>query len=303
MGIGVVVACGPSSSGTDVQPPPAQSCTSYISGIPGQWSALLAYYKPGGYPILLSQRGDEMATRTPFETWAWKCGWKREAGSNAQVWGYAMADDPAVHVTVLAGAKTWGWDGSAWQDMQIKPPANVGETSMVFDAARDVLLLVDTFPYGVHTWTFDGRSWKEVATDGPADEEGAALAYDPRSRTVLLFGGSASNYVGKQVTWSWDGSSWRLLTPDSSPPGGPAAMAYDEATRQMILVSFDLSSSGNRTWDWTGATWRRLGIDTPQFSPSVRMVYDSARQNVFFWDGASAWTYSGTWISVPVARN
>lgn len=277
--------------------PVAQACNSYAGGTPGAYSGLLAYYRPGGYPLLISQGGDEQSTATLFETWEWKCGWQRATGPDPRVWGYAMADDPPLHMTILIGRKTWGWDGSGWLDLQIKPPVNVGSTSMVFDAAHQVLVLVDTYPTGVNTWTFDGRAWNKVSTSGPANEEGAALAYDPRSRTVVLFGGVSSTFGGGgyQTTWSWDGLRWRELNPDTSPPEGPAVMAYDDGTRQMILVTWDTA-----TWEWTGTTWRQLTIDTPIYTTTAKLIYDSVRQQLFYWASGSVWTYAGTWVQVPL---
>lgn len=295
-----LAACSPSTPGGGGDAVPvAPACGTYSGGTPGTRTYLLAYYPPGGYPILFSQRADEPSTGTPFETWMWKCGWKHAAGPDPQVWGYAMAYYPALHQTILVGAKTMGWDGSSWIDLQVKPPLNLGTTSMVFDAARNVLLLVDSYPSGVNTWTFDGRSWKNLSTTGPANEAAAAVAYDPRSRAVLLFGGFASGYGGaQQVTWRWDGSSWTLLDPDTSPPGGPAVMAYDEATRQMILVTWDPTTAAPATWEWTGVTWRQLEIAGPQFNLAAEIVYDAARQDLFYFVDGEVWAYTGTWAQL-----
>lgn len=300
-----LAACSPGTPGDGGDAvPAAQACGTFSGGTPGARTYLLAYYRPGGYPILFSQGGDSPSTVTPFETWAWKCGWRHAAGPDPQVWGYAMAYDPALRQTILVGARTMGWDGSRWIDLQVKPPLNLGSTTMVFDAARNVLLLVDSYPSGVNTWTFDGRSWKNAWAGGPANEAGAAVAYDPRSRTVMLFGGFASGSRGdQQVTWRWDGSSWTVLSPETSPPGGAAVMAFDEATRQMILVTWDGTTAGSVTWEWTGITWRQLGIAGPEYRLDAAMVFDPIRQDLFYWAGGAVWTYGGTWAQLPVVTS
>lgn len=82
----VLAACSPSTPGGDGDAVPvAQACTTYGGGTPGDRTSMLAYYRPGGYPILFSQGGDSPGTVTGFETWTWKCGWSRVAGPDAQL--------------------------------------------------------------------------------------------------------------------------------------------------------------------------------------------------------------------------
>jgi len=281
-----LTACSDSNGGPSAAA--GQTCSSYSGGIPGSRAGMLAYYRPGGYPVLFSQGGDEPSTATAFATWIWRCGWTQAAGPDPNVWGYAMAYDPDLHETILVGVKTLGWNGLLWQDLHVAPPLNLGVMSMVFDEAHHVLVLTDAYRAGLNTWTFDGGAWRKASTSGPANAAGAALAYDPRSRAVLLFG--APPGAIDDETWSWDGSAWHQLQPATSPPSGEAVMAFDEATRQMILVNWDQT-----TWEWTGATWRRLDVAAPNYNSTARMVYDSAHGRLFYWVSGAVWTYAGSW--------
>jgi len=277
--------------------PVVQSCTAHYNALPDAKYGLLAYYAAGAYPLLINDQLDSSEI-SGSNTWMWKCGWQHVFGPDSQPSGYAMAYDPALRQTVLVGQRTMAWNGSGWVDLGAKPPLNLGSTSMVFDAARGVMVLVDSYASGVNTWTYDGRAWTKVSTSGPQDEAGAGVAYDPRTKAVILFGGLASaGHGAQQVTWSWNGSSWTLLQPDTSPPGAQAVMGYDEATRQMILLTQDQA-----TWEWDGTNWKELQIASPPFGAYIGLIYDSAHQYLFLWaggpdyqKGSQTWTYTGTW--------
>jgi hypothetical protein len=144
----------------------------------------------------------------------------------------------------------------------------------------------------------------------PSERAFASMAYDAATKTVVLFGGTASVYgsIGAALgdTWSWNGTTWTKLHPATSPPVRyAAAMAYDAATRTVVL--FGGSSGGGiadlgDTWSWNGTTWTE---QHPATSPPARlwatMAYDAATKTVVLFGGDvsdgdinDTWTWNGT---------
>ena len=277
-----------------------RQCDGPSNPSPVMSGGLVAYNADGGYLMVVSQR---VGVDRPSDlgTWKWSCTWSRLTAAEDAPRGYAMAYDPALHMTLLLGQKTMGWDGGQWVDLHATPPINLGGTSFVYDAARSVMVLIDSYGTGVNTWTYDGHSWRKVATTGPANEEGAGAAYDPRTKTVVLFGGYTPGPDGPEtLTWSWDGRAWTRLHPAKSPQNGEATLAYDVATSQMIMVN-QLSE----TWTWDGTTWNQLDSAAPGYIGATPLVYDSAGRQLIlwqtgmFWDRSQTWIFNGTWTQLP----
>ena len=168
----------------------------------------------------------------------------------------------------------WTWDGAGWSPM-IAPPQVTGRSSgasIVYDAARDQLVLFGGSASATSTWTWDGESWTEhPQTGGPEARSLAAMAYDQARGEVVLFGGfdhSPSDFLRPSYAdmWTWDGSRWTRETPGVMPPKRYlATMEYDVSTRQMILhggIDRVSDPAGNTvfsdTWAWDGEAWRQL---------------------------------------------
>lgn len=275
-----------------------RSCPEQGNASPVMPDGLAAYDAGAGYLIVVSQQSG-VDKPGDYGTWKWSCTWSRLTGPDEAPVGYAMAYDPALRMTILLGQKTMGWDGSQWLDLHATPPFNRGDTSLVYDAARSVLVLIDSFGPAAETWTYDGHTWRKVATAGPATQAGAA--YDPRARDIVLFAPSPTGAVDRRAfTWTWDGTSWKWVSPPSSPQDGVATMAFDEASAQMILVTVS-----GATWDWDGTAWQQLDAAGPQLSPSGGLVYDSAGRQLIlwqtwkYWDRSQTWIYNGTWLQLP----
>ena len=285
-----LVGCQPAGQ-VPAPNPVARVCSGVSAPSPVMPDGLVAYDRGAGYAIVVSQLTgvDQPAD---LGTWKWSCTWSRLTGPDAAPVGYAMAYDPALQMTILLGQKTMGWDGSRWTDLHATPPLNLGGTTLLFDAARNAMVLVDSYRSGVNTWTFDGHSWKKASTTGPQNAAGLGVAYDPRSKAVIAFGAGG--------TWRWDGKSWTLLHPPSSPDDEASALAYDEATSQMILIN-----QAGQTWSWDGSSWTQLPLDGPLFSEPGGLVYDAAGRQLIlwmtwkFWERSQTWTYSGDWAELP----
>jgi len=271
-----------------------RSCPGMGNTSPTMPDGLVAYNADGGYAMVVSQRTG-VDRPADIGTWKWSCSWSRLTGPDDAPVGYAMAYDPALHMTILAGqSKTYGWDGDGWVDLHASSPLNLGTTSFAYDASRTVMVLVDSFQSGLNTWTYDGHGWKKVGT-AAAIHGGSmpALAYGAKTSQLLLFGAG--------ITWIWDGSSWSLLHPAVSPPAdATSGMAYDDATAQLLLVNRD-----GETWCWDGGTWTKLGDGGPQYSRPGGLVYDAAGRQLFmwmtdrFWDRSQTWIYTGGWLQLP----
>jgi hypothetical protein len=298
--VGLVAVSAACSSGIDTPPNlvATRTCDGPSNASPVMPDGLAAYDADGGYLIVVSQRSG-VDSPGDFGTWKWSCTWSRLTGPDQAPAGYAMAYDAALHMTILVGQKTMAWDGSQWLDMHATPPFNRGDTTLVYDAARSVLVLVDSFGPAAETWTYDGHAWRKVASAGPATQAGAA--YDPRSRKIVLFAPSPAGAVDRRAfTWTWDGTSWSWLNASTDPEADGGTMAYDEATSQMILVT----RSGD-TWSWDGSAWTQLGVRGPANIGSNGLVYDAAGRQLIlwqtwkYWDRSQTWTYNGVWTQLP----
>ena len=278
-----------------------RACDGPSNPSPVMPDGLSAYDADGGYLIVVSQRSG-VDNPGDFGTWKWSCTWSRLTGPDQAPVGYAMAYDPALRMTILVGQKTMAWDGTRWLDMHATPPVNLGGTSFVYDAARSVMVLIDSYTTGVNTWTYDGHAWRKAATTGPGNEELSGAAYDPQSRRVLFLGALQPATGGPQAaTWAWDGRSWTRLYPATSPEDGYATLGYDEATSQMIMVN-----RSGETWRWDADTWTRLDTGGgPQYIGPNPAVYDSAGGQLIlwqtwrFWDRSQTWIYNGAWTALP----
>lgn len=181
--------------------------------------------------------------------------------------GGVIATDPGRRVAVLVGGQsanggrsnTWRFDGSQWQATALLPLAYADESLVAcYDPATKSMYLFGATKLGSGGETFvlgwSGSSWTRLDGAGvrPAPRQGAALAYDPKSKSVVLFGGSTQNGPpGDQSdTWSWDGVAWKQLTTTVLPTAGKALAATDEARGEVVMVSID-----GRTWRWIGSDW------------------------------------------------
>jgi hypothetical protein len=185
---------------------------------------------------------------------------------------------------IYQSAETWRWDGADWTQLDpgVSPPARY-QASMAYDAARSLVVLFGgtvlpsggpaDFGFG-DTWTFDGSSWTQQHPDhSPPPRFAAAMTYDPFTRTIVLFGGNASETQNSlSDTWTWDGTDWTEQHPATVPTARSyATMSFDQDSASAIMFGGCapcFGSPNDETWAWDGSDWH---LEQPLHAPSATM--------------------------------
>jgi hypothetical protein len=202
-------------------------------------------------------------------------------------------------------ADTWTWSGATWAQVHSpKSPPGRQQAAMTYDPAHKVVLLFGGLgstqsnrPVSVNlndTWTWDGRTWTEHLTQHVPALTGnwpSAMAFDPVSRTVLLYGHTATQYA--MQTWAWSGSDWTQLHPATDPGIDMGSMVG--TANQVLLVGQGAQIGGryiDQTWTWDGSDWKRL---EPKINLSAgNPVFDAQHGDVVAFDGVDTWTWDRT---------
>ncbi|MBK8975934.1 MAG: hypothetical protein IPM29_08400 [Planctomycetes bacterium] len=184
-----------------------------------------------------------------------------------------------------------------WTQVSSSGPSPRAGHAMVYDAARQRVLLFGGGQSLGDTWQWDGSSWTQVypATSPPA-RFGHAMAFDAARGRVVLFGGEASAVLGD--TWEWDGADWTQVSAVGPSARAWHAMAFDRVRGRVVLFGGSLGSGLplEDTWEWDGTRWTQ---SNPAASPSRRhshaMSYDAARRRVVLFGGFDI-TRPGPWL-------
>jgi hypothetical protein len=192
----------------------------------------------------------------------------------------------------LIGAPNEGVQGN-WHTFALPFPPPRGGLSFAFDPIRQQLVAFGgaTSEQFGDTWLFIGTTWTQATpATAPSARSFAGMAYDPATRTILLFGGHATNLPDQDLlgdTWSWDGTTWTQLQPATSPPARyGAAMTTDPATGTILLFG---GSDRADTWRWDGTTWIELHpLNPPSARTAPTAAADALRNQVVLFGGYDA---------------
>ena len=213
---------------------------------------------------------------------------------------FAFAYDSRRGVTVLweslSSWRTGEWDGAAWSyPLRLRPPL-MSAPAMVYDAHREVSLLVGNYYNKPQTesWEWDGLEWELRMIGGPSARTGHALAYDSARHVTTLFGGEDASGVNGE-TWEWDGLSWTMVSNAGPSPRKFAAMSYDEARGVTVLTGgTGPTFTSGEVWEWDGTSWTQRGWLPVGVFQNHSMVFDRLR-NVTVLSGRGSPSGSGTW--------
>lgn len=157
-----------------------------------------------------------------------------------------MAFDSARGRVVLFGgvdagfsalSDTWEWDGSNWTQVAAVGPAGVGQ--MVYDRARQRLVLVVAVGASLQTFERQAGAWQQVATAHvPPVLYDFAAHYDEVTERVALSGGRSASVIYGE-TWDYDGVDWLLRDADLSPRFGHIA-TFDARRGRAVLYGGSL---------------------------------------------------------------
>lgn len=166
----------------------------------------------------------------------------------------SMAYDPIRDRTILYGgttlasdgetavvlADTWEFDGTRWTRVN-NDQVKVGNPALVYDAARDQMILLGTdTEFKPHMYRYDpaAKTWNEIKPEKMIDcVNDAAVVYHSASQSLLAIGGVCAvtdSFTAK--TWQYDGTNWnevKTVTAVSRTTG--SAMAFDSMRETAVF--------------------------------------------------------------------
>lgn len=201
----------------------------------------------------------------------------------------------------------WTWDGQSWSQIEAATPSPRAEAAMVYDSARQRIVLFGGYRNADgerirlgDTWEWDGQRWEARNVTGPSPRNGASMAFDVHREKVVLFGGSGA----MEETWEWDGATWERI-PAGTGGRFNSAMAYDVARRTLLRFG-GWTPQGRRgdTWKWDGKQWALLTQEGPQARNHTSLAYDSQNNVIVLYGGhdgqrvfGDTWEWDGSqWI-------
>ncbi|MCB9596554.1 MAG: hypothetical protein H6719_27770 [Sandaracinaceae bacterium] len=188
-------------------------------------------------------------------------------------------------------------------------PVTRSETGMVYDAARDRLVI-----YGGNTaasercavppsevvdelWAFhfDCGNWEQLnATGGPGLLVRHATVLDTMRNRMLLFGGRSSSSAYSNAVWAFDlaTDTWsEVATTGTAPaPVAEAIATYDAPRDRLVVFGGDpggfVGSDGMYSLDLATNTWSEI---TAAGAPSARLYHSSTQvgDELFVFGGAT----------------
>jgi len=218
--------------------------------------AALAYDSSTGQLILF---GGADTSGALDDTWTWTGRtWRQLSPTQSPParFNAAVADDETTGQLILFGGAsgltnqspfygdTWGWTGTTWtlHGPTTSPPSRTGARLAYDSSTRQLILFGGQTNAAVNlndTWEWDGTgdAWTLLGPpSSPRPRVDASMSYDPRTRRILLFGGSGNTPRTRHDTWVWNGTTWAQVSPLVSPAARyDAASAYDARTSQFLL--------------------------------------------------------------------
>ena len=226
-----------------------------------------------------------------------------------------IAYDPVRQRVVMFGGAdgsstlgdTWEWNGQAWANVTAVGPSARYASAMVWDAARNaVVLFGGFFDDGVNyaalndLWAWDGTRWTQITPTGaaPSGRSYPSVAYDSARSRLVVFGGFDNDYVAQQDLWEFDGAAWTQINPPGPRPTWVYAfanwMTFDSARGRSVLSVVNATGDAQETWEWDGAAWARVAPSPPANPPiGGPMTYDTARQRVLMVAPTQTWEWDG----------
>ncbi len=249
------------------------------------------------------------------DTWEWNGrNWQRvsELGPAPRKWA-VMAYDSEREWTVLFGGlegfgrtgdslgDTWAWDGKSWQQLASKGPSARDHHAMVYDRARDRLVLFGGWDGGAEsvvddTWEWTEKAWVRVMVTAPPARAAHAMVYDESRGVTVLFGGrSGGKFLND--TWLWDGQQWSQVETQGPASRAFHAMAYNSHRRKTLLFGGRVGSRlFGDTWTWDGSSWTNVDVPGPSERYAYSMAYDRSRAEAMFFGGGHRDQESGVWV-------
>jgi hypothetical protein len=194
---------------------------------------------------------------------------------------------------------TWTFDGRRWTRVGDGPciTDRVRNNSLVYDARRRVMLLVDGTPEippaatrPLRLWRWSSDSWQLVDSAGPRRRGWEQAVYDEARGVVVLpiFDGPDAG------VWEWNGERWRAVTAAGAVPAARHVygLAYDPRLRRVVMVGGQSFARPrvyfDDAWTWDGSQWTelpRVGDAAPIGRAGGALVSDARNQRLLYFGG------------------
>ncbi len=192
----------------------------------------------------------------------------------------------------------WEFKEGQWE--QLFPehyPSARAEMSMAYDEEHNRIVLFggynirdDEYIKLGDTWEFRNNDWHQLPHVGPSARHGAPMDFNPKSRKLVIFGGSTvdrqyGEFAGE--TWTLDGQQWKKMNIDQPAGIFNAAMTFDQKTGELVRFGgWDGESRVNDTFYFSENTW---SLGNLELSPTPRnhhaMVYDRKHERILMYGG------------------
>ena len=205
------------------------------------------------------------------DTWAFRSGnWTRIETATApparRLAG--LAYDPVRDKTVMFGGglvesrlfDTWEFDGTDWNLVAADGP-KVEFPSLVYDAARDEILMLGTTGSEVVMYRYEEGTWVRIEPETlPPCAGQSTMVFREWDGTVLSYGGSCPVSGVSNDTWIWDGTDWTEMELQRS--AGSIfgyGMAHDQSRNQTIIYGGFGFEESQSTYRLTDERWAAIG--------------------------------------------
>jgi cysteine-rich repeat protein len=162
--------------------------------------------------------------------------------------------------------ETWELSRLGWKRFSTGNPPALNETAMVYDSARDEIVLFGGLVGSVTQnvmWKRKGTTWSPITPSGdwPAARTRHGMVYDSARSEVVMFGGNTFSTGDLDDTWIWNGTAWAPRTPLTKPPkNSDFGLGFDPVNGVTIMfggASGFIAGSAD-TWIWDGTNWNDL---------------------------------------------
>ncbi len=238
---------------------------------------------------------DASFTVAPTETWEWDgASWtvtQTPTGLARVRPNMTFSDRDGV---IMVGGSNSGnadmmkWDGATWT--QVAPPdASLGfrfTAGLVYDEARDRIVLHGGNFDDDHTYEWDGMQWLDAApTQSGGQRHNFGMAYDPLRQRTVIVGGHGFNSQNLPQALQYDGATWTSIPEPGGQFGRGSRMVFDPHRGRLVYL-FDPEDTGLQIWDFDGMTWEQRDPQPP-IGPLYRPVvaYDAVRAEIVMYGG------------------
>ncbi|MEK7726756.1 MAG: hypothetical protein AAB354_00010 [candidate division KSB1 bacterium] len=173
--------------------------------------------------------------------------------------GYHIANGKMIRF-----GDTWEWDGKQWSQSNANGPSPRNGAALIYDAARERIVLFGGSGASGETWALKDGKWHEIKPPLAEGRFNSVMAFDEKRKHVIRFGGwNGNERVGD--TWRFANDTWQRLEVPGPEARNHSAMAYDSKRQRLVLFG---GHEGEKvfgdTWEWDGSKWSRAAFHAPR---------------------------------------